>query len=151
PLLLAKAWDNSLDLTGWWMSEKLDGVRAYWDGKRFLSRQGNEFHAPTWFVAGFPETPLDGELWIDRRKFQRTVSIVRRQDKSDHWRELQYRVFDAPGIESGFEERLAWLKEQFRGQSAPFASLHEHERCLSVAHLQQELARIEALQGEGLM
>ena len=81
PLLLAQSWDNALDLTDWWMSEKLDGVRAYWDGKRFLSRQGNEYHAPEWFVAGLPATPLDGELWIDRKKFQRTVSIVRRQEK----------------------------------------------------------------------
>src|SRR5262249_36088719 len=87
PLLLAESWDSHLDLAGWWMSEKLDGVRAYWDGTQFLSRQGNRFHAPDWFVAGLPETPLDGELWLDRKKFQRAVSIVRRQDKSDHWKE----------------------------------------------------------------
>lgn len=31
PLLLAHAWDNEQDLTGWWLSEKLDGVRAYWN------------------------------------------------------------------------------------------------------------------------
>src|SRR5881227_2741601 len=39
PLLLAASWDNTADLGGWWMSEKLDGVRAYWDGRQFLSRQ----------------------------------------------------------------------------------------------------------------
>src|SRR3954452_1221988 len=39
-LLLAHSWDNAADLSGWWMSEKLDGVRAYWDGRQFLSRQG---------------------------------------------------------------------------------------------------------------
>src|SRR3984885_8336953 len=77
PLLLACSWDNTTDLSGWWMSEKLDGVRAYWDGKQFLSRQGNVYHAPDWFVAGLPPVPLDGELWIDRKKFQRTVGIVR--------------------------------------------------------------------------
>ena len=37
-LLLAQSWTNDVDLTGWWISEKLDGVRAYWDGKQFLSR-----------------------------------------------------------------------------------------------------------------
>src|SRR3954463_15983215 len=31
PLLLAERWDNAQDLAGWWVSEKLDGVRAYWD------------------------------------------------------------------------------------------------------------------------
>src|SRR6476660_3360474 len=35
PLLLAHSWDNAADLSGWWMSEKLDGVRAYWDGRQF--------------------------------------------------------------------------------------------------------------------
>ena len=80
PLLLAHAWDNDQDLTGWLLSEKLDGVRAYWDGTRFLSRQGNPFHSPPWFTAELPNIPLDGELWLGRKKFQRTVSIVRRQD-----------------------------------------------------------------------
>ncbi len=106
PLLLAESWDNAADLTGWWMSEKLDGVRAYWDGKQFLSRQGNLYHAPDWFVEGLPEVPLDGELWIGRKKFQRTVSIVRRQDKSDQWKEVRYLVFDAPAASGGFEERM---------------------------------------------
>src|SRR5215470_16692555 len=84
-LLLAETWDNALDPTGWWLSEKLDGVRAYWDGTQFWSRLGNLFHAPDWFVAGLPKEPLDGELWIARKQFQRTVSVVRRQDRSDHW------------------------------------------------------------------
>jgi DNA ligase-1 len=86
PLLLAQTWDNATDLTDWWISEKLDGVRAFWDGKQFLSRQGNLFHAPGWFVAGLPDEPLDGELWIGRKQFQRTVSIVRRQDQTDLWK-----------------------------------------------------------------
>jgi len=90
PLLLAESWDNAADLSDWWMSEKLDGVRAYWDGEHFLSRQDNFYHAPAWFLEGLPEVPLDGELWIDRKKFQRTVSIVRRQDKSDLWNEVRF-------------------------------------------------------------
>ena len=43
PLLLAERWDNATDLAGWWMSEKLDGVRAYWDGRALISRLGNAF------------------------------------------------------------------------------------------------------------
>ena len=64
PLLLAERWDGAMNLAGWWMSEKLDGVRAYWNGKMFLSRLGNELHAPDWFCAGLPDEPLDGEFWI---------------------------------------------------------------------------------------
>src|SRR5437660_1580187 len=40
-LLLAKVWNPSIDPTGWWMSEKYDGVRGYWDGRKLWSRNGN--------------------------------------------------------------------------------------------------------------
>jgi DNA ligase-1 len=151
PLLLAHTWDNAADLAGWWMSEKLDGVRAYWDGKQFLSRLGNLLHAPDWFLAGLPDSPLDGELWTERKKFQRTVSIVRRQDKNELWKEVRFVVFDAPAAGGGFEERMAFLKDALARGKPAFAREHEHARCTGVAHLREELARIEALGGEGLM
>ncbi len=151
PLLLAERWDGVTDPSGWWLSEKLDGVRAYFDGKQFWSRLGNRFHAPTWFVAGLPEMPLDGELWLGRKKFQRTVSIVRRQDKSDLWKEVRYVVFDAPTLEKGFEARLGLVREALRTSGPPFAQAHEHQQCQGLDHLRAELARLEALGGEGLM
>jgi DNA ligase-1 len=151
PLLLAQAWDNSTDLTDWWMSEKLDGVRAFWDGKQFVSRQGNRFHAPGWFLAGLPTVALDGELWIGRKQFQRTVSIVRRQDESDLWQEVRFLVFDAPHCAGGFEARLKFLAEAIRTEQQPCARLHEHQRCRGLPQLREELARVEALGGEGLM
>ncbi len=151
PLLLAESWDNAMDLSGWWMSEKLDGVRAYWDGKQFLSRQGNTFHAPDWFIAGLPSTPLDGELWIARKKFQRTVSIVRRQDKSDLWKEVCFLVFDAPAATGGFEDRVKFIADALAGKKLQYAQPHPHELCKDLACLRAELARVEALGGEGLM
>jgi DNA ligase-1 len=151
PLLLAESWDNAADLSGWWMSEKLDGVRAYWDGQQFLSRQGNLYHAPDWFVEQLPATPLDGELWIDRKKFQRTVSIVRRQDKSELWREVKFLVFDAPAQSGGFEERLGYVKDALQAARCSFATPHDHALCKSLDHLRGELTRVEALGGEGLM
>lgn len=151
PLLLAQSWDNAMDLSGWWMSEKLDGVRAYWDGKQFLSRQGNVYHAPDWFVEGLPDTPLDGELWIDRKRFQQTVSVVRRQDKSEHWKSVRLLVFDAPQCEGSFEERLKYLADTLGADQHPYAAMHEQQCCRNVAHLQEELTRIEKLGGEGLM
>ena len=140
-LLLAESWDNATDLSGWWRSEKLDGVRAYWDGKQFLSRQGNIYYAPDWFIKGLPAQPLDGELWIDRKKFQRTVSIVRRQDKSDLWKEVRFLVFDAPAASGCFEDRLAFLKDALAKNAANFARQHPHERCQSLEALRSELAR----------
>jgi len=150
-LLLAQNWTGDVDLADWWLSEKLDGVRTYWDGRCFWSRNGNRFHAPAWFAQGLPSQPLDGELWIDRRKFQRTVSIVRRQDHTDLWREVSYLVFDAPAEIGPFEERQACVRESLAQKRPPFAKLLEQQRCQGISHLRQELARIEALGGEGLM
>lgn len=150
-LLLAESWDNERDMTGWYMSEKLDGVRAYFDGKRFLSRQGNEFLAPAWFTQGFPSTPLDGELWIDRKAFQQTVSIVRRQDGGDHWKKVMYVVFDSPNETGNFENRLKALRNSGLEQRASHLRVLDQSICKGTDSLRQELARIEALGGEGLM
>ncbi|MFN7975657.1 MAG: DNA ligase [Acidobacteriota bacterium] len=151
PLLLAQSWDRAADLTGWWMSEKLDGVRAYWDGKTFISRLGNPYHAPDWFLEGMPAIPLDGELWGGRKKFQRTVSVVRRQDRSDHWKEIRYVVFDAPASREPFEQRIEIVRTELATSNPPYASFHQHTRCASEAELLTALARIEEQGGEGLM
>ena len=151
PILLAESWDNALDLAGWWMSEKLDGVRAYWDGQQFLSRQGNLYHAPDWFLEGLPNLPLDGELWIDRKAFQRTVSVVRRQDKNEQWKNVRYLVFDAPAQGGRFEDRLDFLKDGAAVWKNGYLQIHPQELCRDVAQLREELRRIESLGGEGLM
>jgi DNA ligase-1 len=151
PILLAHAWGGDVDLTGWWMSEKLDGVRAYWDGKRFLSRLGNPFYPPRWFVDALPDHPLDGELWAGRKLFQRTVSIVRRQDQSEEWRKVSFLVFDGPGFDAAFEERLERCRTSLAARGLEHVKVHDHVRCEGVAHLKRELARVEGLGGEGLM
>lgn len=151
PVLLAESWDSAADLAGWWMSEKLDGVRAYWDGKQFLSRNGNLYHAPDWFLEGLPDHPLDGELWIDRKAFNRTISIVRRQDKSEHWKQVRYLLFDAPTQSGPFEDRLAYLQDYVASKKPTFALALEHSLCRGIDHLRSELARVEQLGGEGLM
>ena len=151
PLLLAERWDGVADLAGWWMSEKLDGVRAYWTGDVFLSRQGNALHAPDWFCSGLPREPLDGEFWIDRKKFQRTVGIVRRQDKTDLWKEVRYLIFDAPAGGEAFEQRLKTIQRIVRKNQPAYAVAHQHTLCKDLDHLRQALADVEALGGEGLM
>jgi DNA ligase-1 len=150
-LLLAEKWDQEQELRGWFLSEKLDGVRAYWDGKQFLSRQGNRFFAPAWFTEGLPATPLDGELWIDRKCFQQTVSVVRRQDGGEAWRAVKYVVFDAPTVAGPFEARLRELKQLISPNRCSFAQVLEQIPCTGTEHLRRELARIESLGGEGLM
>jgi DNA ligase-1 len=150
-LLLAESWDGEQDVTGWWLSEKLDGVRGLWDGSRFLSRQGNVYHAPAWFTAGLPAMPLDGELWLGRGAFQRTVSIVRRHDGTEQWREIRFLVFDAPALDEPFEQRLQQVGDALTRAKSPYARLLPHEHCRNERHLHKQLDAVIAQGGEGLM
>ena len=150
-MLLAETWDGEQDVSGWWLSEKLDGVRAVWTGRQFLSRQGNIFHAPAWFTADLPEFPLDGELWLARRAFQRTVSIVRRHDEPADWRQIRYVVFDAPAELAPFERRMQKYREHFKKCPALYVDVLEQSVCRGRDHLDRELDRIESLGGEGIM
>ena len=88
-LLLAEVWNESIDPTGWWISEKYDGVRGYWDGHRLRTRGGNPVNAPAYFLAELPGgVALDCELWLGRQRFEDTVSTVRRDEPDERWREL---------------------------------------------------------------
>jgi DNA ligase-1 len=151
PVLLAHKWEVDHDPTGWWMSEKLDGIRAYWDGEGFVSRLGNRFLAPDWFTEALPADTLDGELWVGRKRFQQTTSIVRSGAAGQAWRDVSYVVFDAPNAKGGFEERIAHAKKVLGRAQAPHARALDHQECMGMAHLREELARVEALGGEGLM
>ncbi|HEY6035190.1 MAG TPA: DNA ligase, partial [Kofleriaceae bacterium] len=151
PILLAHKWETDHDPTGWWMSEKLDGVCAYWDGEAFLSRAGNKFYAPDWFIADLPADTLDGELWVGRKQFQRTTSIVRSGAQSDEWKQVTYVVFDAPEAKGGFEDRLAHIEKVMKRAAPPHARALDHVVCNGLDHLRDELRRVEGLGGEGLM
>jgi len=159
PLLLAHSWDPDTDPTGWWMSEKLDGVRAYWDGEKFISRLGNEYHAPQWYLDVMPKDyRLDGELFVGRKEFQSTVSIVRKAvPDNDEWRKVKFMAFDVVGYKKNgsfqdctgemFEARQAMLK---RVQSEGVRVLGQ-EQCTGEAHLVQYLRTVESAGGEGVM
>jgi DNA ligase-1 len=151
PVLLAHSWDLETDITGWWMSEKLDGIRAYWDGKDLVSRLGNIFHAPDWYKATLPNFKLDGELWVGRKKFDETSSIVRRHNGEELWKKVSYIVFDAPEIKGSFENRIDFFKRHFENYPSDFAKVLHHEQCQGVEHLKSELNRVEQLGGEGMM
>jgi DNA ligase-1 len=103
--------NSAINLDQYWVSEKYDGVRAFWDGKRLISRQGNEYHAPAWFIKDFPQIPLDGELWLAREQFDRLSGIVRKQQPIDQeWRQVRYMVFDMPHHLGTFNQRLLELQ-----------------------------------------
>lgn len=149
-LMLAHSYkpETTLVYSDYLISEKLDGMRALWDGTQLVSRAGNRIHAPDFFTAGLPShMALDGELFAGRGQFQQTVSIARRQAGGEIWRTLKFVVFDAPTVAGGFEDRLAAVWEI----KSDFLVVHPHETCRDQTHLEEELQRIESLGGEGLM
>jgi DNA ligase 1 len=151
PLLLANVWKSSIDPTGWWMSEKFDGLRGYWDGQKLWSRKGNLIHAPDYFLAELPrDVVLDGELWIGYGKFEETISIVRSETPDDRWNRIHYMVFDAPQAPGTFEERMEFLRRNLSEQKQ-FVTIVKQERCQGVSHLLAERDRVVREGGEGMM
>ena len=151
PVMLAQRWDQKIDIKGWWLSEKLDGVRGYWTGKEMISRSGNPFHIPTWFTKNFPSTPLDGELWIGRRKFSVLVGIIRRKIPAAEWEKVRYLIFDAPQAGGGFEKRLDFARRWFQQHPNPYTEVLKQQICENEMQLRRKLAEIESLGGEGVM
>jgi len=150
-LPLALVYKQNIDLKDYWLSEKLDGVRAYWDGKQFLSKQGNVYHAPDWFISNFPSQPLDGELWIGRNKFERVVSIVRDNEPGAGWNEIRYMVFDMPLQGVTFTDRIDKLKSMFKNVTSPYLHFVEQSRISSHEALMKRLDEVTQAGGEGLM
>lgn len=150
-IMLPQVYEGGIDLTGWLVSEKLDGIRGYWDGHRLLSRNGIPFHPPPEFTANFPEFPIEGEIWGGRGTFEQTVSIVRRQDGDPGWLTLKFAVFDAPTTDGVFETRLARAATWFTLNPAPHAYVIEHRPIGTTERLEWELERVEKAGGEGLI
>lgn len=151
-LLLAKSASSSIDPTGYLVSEKLDGVRAYWDGQRLWTRGGLVIAAPSWFTQKLPSLALDGELWMGRGRFEALSGAVR-QTQADEaaWRLISFRVFELPSGAGTFEQRSQRLRQL--AEQADFAGLQwvPQEPLADAATLKRRLAEVVAAGGEGLM
>ena len=150
-LLLAEKYSQDIDLANYWVSEKLDGVRAFWDGERLISRGGNIFAAPSWFTADFPAVPLDGELWVGRGQFEVTASMVSRHAPHDGWRQVRYMVFDLPKDPGTFNERLLNLRAAVAAASSEFLAVIPQIKVPTHKALLERLDTVVANGGEGLM
>ncbi|RYF30469.1 MAG: DNA ligase [Comamonadaceae bacterium] len=151
-LMLADVYRRGMPLEGYWVSEKYDGVRGYWDGKQLWTRGGERVVAPAWFTASLPPTPMDGELWAGRGRFALAVSTVRSQTPNESaWREMRFMVFDLPAQAGDFDARLAALRKLLPIPAAPWVVPVAQERATTHAALQALLDKTVKLGGEGLM
>ena len=147
--MLAKTYDGR-DPAGWMLAEKLDGFRARWTGAELVSRNGNTFHAPQWFLAQLPPTPLDGELYAGRGRLGTVAATVRKTSPVDaDWQNIRFMVFDAPEAAGGFEDRLVAARAALHGSAV--AQVVDHRPCAGRNDLDRTFDAIVGAGGEGLM
>ncbi|WP_421955349.1 DNA ligase [Polaromonas sp.] len=154
-LMLANVYRPGVVLKDYWVSEKYDGVRGFWDGEKLLTRGGERVMAPAWFTAGWPKTPMDGELWAGRGQFSKAVSTVRQQTPSAttdaDWRGMRFMVFDLPAQPGSFTERIPPLNALVAQIKQPWVVAVAQYRVADHAALQAQLKKTVKLGGEGLM
>lgn len=151
PLTLGNLWTPDDDPTGWIVAEKLDGVRAYWDGEKLWSKQGRLFPASEEFTSLLPQgVRLDGELWLGRGKFQEATGIAMSKNPV-LWRSLEYHIFDLPLEEGTYEERLEKAGKIVYRINDPRVKMIEVVICSGQEELDALLQRVDQDGGEGLM
>jgi DNA ligase 1 len=151
-ILLAEVYRNQVDVAQYLVSEKLDGVRAIWDGQTLRFRSGKQINAPRWFLDGLPKTPLDGELWIGRGTFGRLSGIVRKEIPDDaEWRQVRYMIFELPGAPGTFRERAEVMREIAQQANIPWLREIAQFSVVDRSSLQKQLKEVVKAGGEGLM
>lgn len=151
-ILLAQNYESGNTPAAYLVSEKLDGVRAIWDGKVLRFRSGNVIHAPAWFTAGFPAHSLDGELWIGHHRFDQVSAATRKLNPSDEeWRSITYQVYELPNGYGGFEERVKALRLTVDQAKVPWLQVVNQFNVADEKELQKTLEEYVGAGSEGLM
>lgn len=151
-MMLATPMRAGIDVRDYWVSEKLDGVRARWDGHGLTTRGGARISVPAWFLRGWPALPLDGELWLGRGRFEAASGLVRRYDEDDPgWREMKFMVFDLPADPGVFDGRWRRLQAVVGAARVPWLQAIPQFRLANRAQLHARLREVVGGGGEGLM
>ncbi len=148
--MLPQSYTEEDSVAGWWVSEKLDGVRGYWDGRLLWSKQGKLLQPHPAFVAGLPEFALEGEIWGGRGSFERTAAVVQ-QPLAEDWLQLQFAIFDVPATSGSFSQRIEVARSWFSAHPSLHAVVIEQWPVQDQIQLLAELQRVEAKGGEGLI
>ena len=151
-LQLAKVYLPGMPLDGYWVSEKLDGVRAYWDGAQLWSKGGNRIAAPEWFTRGYPDQAMEGELWMERGRFAEVSAAVRRlRPQAQEWRQIRLMLFDLPESRQPFAVRVQEMRALVAASSSYTLEMITQTPATDHDRLMQQLDKVMARGGEGLM
>ncbi|MCP3697415.1 MAG: DNA ligase [Aliivibrio sp.] len=149
---LAMNYESSVDIDAYWLSEKLDGIRAYWSGSELLTRKGHKLHAPDWFTDPLPDHPIDGELWAGRGGFQKVARTVLDSEPDEaSWRDIRFMMFDLPNSAGMFPKRYYELSTMIKALDIPHLKLVDQHPISSEEMLFDVLEDISARKGEGVM
>ncbi|MDD9173968.1 DNA ligase [Aliivibrio finisterrensis] len=149
---LAMNYESSVDIDAYWLSEKLDGIRAYWSGSELLTRKGHKLHAPDWFTDPLPDHPIDGELWAGRGGFQKVARTVLDSEPDEaSWRDIRFMMFDLPSSAGMFPKRYYELSTMIKALDIPHLKLVDQHPISSEEMLFDVLEDISARKGEGVM
>jgi DNA ligase-1 len=151
-LWLASPYQGNEKLTDYWVSEKYDGIRGYWDGRQLVSRSGKSLNPPAWFTHAWPAQAFEGELWAGRGKFEQAASVVQQKQASDDaWRAMRFMVFDAPTPRQTFTERMGLYQGLVKQVGKPWVQAVAQKHIESHAALKTLLHQTVQAGGEGLV
>lgn len=152
PIQKGVVMDEDIHVKNYWVSEKLDGIRGYWNGEKLLTRSGNEINTPSWFIKGWPHTTLDGEIWSQRNAFENITSCVSQQKENNScWQKLKFMVFDLPQHKGKFSQRIIAMQTLINSTPSPYLQMIEQIKVTTKHTLYQKLENIVQQKGEGLM
>lgn len=143
--------DANINISEYYVSEKLDGVRGYWDGAKLMSRNGNVFAAPAWFTKDFPPISLDGELWIGRGKFSEVLSVVSRDQPHLGWQSVRFMIFDLPEQQGSFANRVMAMRQLIAKSNSQYLQMIQQIKISTDDKLIELLKKVIKRGGEGLM
>ena len=153
-MLAVKLNPEKHNVIGWLATEKIDGIRAMWNGRTMKTRNGVVIDLPHTLRRYLPRIPLDGELFMGRNNFMGTIRWLNQNDGPAQ--KLKYYVFDAPDSKTLYKDRAARVRaivSRIRARhSGPIPLMAANPvKIKSVAHMNQLMQRILARGGEGLV
>jgi len=152
PIQLATQYQPDITVAEYLVSEKLDGVRGYWDGRQMLTRSGRKVALPASFTLGFPEVAIDGELWLGRNQFEHISALVRRLDTSaEDWQQVKFMMFDLPDHPGTFVERYLAMQKWAEQTDPTHLQVIKQDTVATTEALFDRLDSVVNAGGEGLM
>ncbi|MCE3039972.1 DNA ligase [Helicobacter anatolicus] len=142
---------TEIDARQYLVSEKLDGMRAYWNGKQLISKSGRVIEAPEWFIQNLPPFCLDGELYTKRKDFEHIISIIKSRKNQDSWKELKYYIFELPYQAGNLKQRLQVLKDYLLIHSIAHVKIIPQYQFQNTKEIEEFFLEIKKLHGEGIV